>query len=64
MNEQFATFSEAFAACRDRDVPLRVVVDEHCNDCCRESSGDAKRQHKIYPSGRAVPLSAKRAAKR
>ena len=53
---RFDTFSDAFAVCRDRNAPLRVVVTEPCNDCCRESEGNPKRLHKVYPSGRAVPL--------
>lgn len=52
----FDTFSNAFAVCRDRDAPLVVNVAEQCNDCCRESEGNPKRLHKIYPSGHAVAL--------
>lgn len=54
--QRFDTFSDAFAVCRDRNAPLRVHVNEPCNDCCRESEGNPKRLHKVYPSGRAVPL--------
>ena len=58
----FDTFSEAFAVCRDRDAPMVVVVAEECNDCCAEmvnvaaTGKSAKRAHKVYPSGTAVPL--------
>ena len=58
----FQTFADAFAVCRDRDAPLVVVIMEPCNDCCAETANvaatgnTAKRAHKIYPSGRAVPL--------
>jgi hypothetical protein len=54
--EDFDTFSEAFATCRDRDAPPVVNVAEQCNDCCRESEGHPKRLHKVYPSGYAVAL--------
>lgn len=54
--KRFDSWPDAFAACRERNSPLRVIVAEPCNDCCRESDGNPKRQHKVYPSGRAVPL--------
>ena len=59
---RFETFEAAFSTCRSRNAPLVVVVTEPCNDCCCETqnttdTGDPhKRPHKLYPSGKAIPL--------
>jgi hypothetical protein len=58
----FVTFAEALGYCSLLDAPINIVIIEPCSTCCRELTNEMntgerhKRAHRLYPSGRIVPL--------